>query len=66
MFLPLYHKELFKLFCEVANTLDILVHKGNLDFLNESGTIATGSLRRQAQWLNKYPTHKVKLTFAEM
>jgi hydroxymethylbilane synthase len=39
--------------------LDILVHKGNLDFLNESGTIATGSLRRQAQWLNKYPTHKV-------
>jgi hydroxymethylbilane synthase len=46
---------------ERANTLDILVHKGNLDFLNESGTIATGSLRRQAQWLNKYPTHKVKL-----
>ncbi|SDH48216.1 hydroxymethylbilane synthase [Flavobacterium omnivorum] len=44
---------------ERANTLDILVHKGNLDFLNESGTIATGSLRRQAQWLNKYPTHKV-------
>ena len=44
---------------ERATTLDILVHKGNLDFLNESGTIATGSLRRQAQWLNKYPTHKV-------
>ena len=44
---------------ERANTLDILVHKGNLDFLNASGTIATGSLRRQAQWLNKYPTHKV-------
>ncbi|CAM2865360.1 hydroxymethylbilane synthase [Flavobacterium frigoris] len=44
---------------ERANALDILVHKGNLDFLNESGIIATGSLRRQAQWLNKYPTHKV-------
>lgn len=44
---------------ERANTLDILVHKGNLDFLDASGTIATGSLRRQAQWLNKYPTHKV-------
>jgi hydroxymethylbilane synthase len=44
---------------ERATTLDILVHKGNLDFLNESGTIASGSLRRQAQWLNKYPTHKV-------
>lgn len=44
---------------ERASTLDILVHKGNLDFLNEQGTIATGSLRRQAQWLSKYPTHKV-------
>ena len=39
--------------------MDILVHKGNLDFLNGEGTIATGSLRRQAQWLNKYPNHKV-------
>lgn len=44
---------------ERANTLDILVHKGNLDFLNGSGTIATGSLRRQAQWWNKYPNHTV-------
>ncbi|MFV8441280.1 hydroxymethylbilane synthase [Flavobacterium sp. LB2P44] len=44
---------------ERANTLDILVHKGNLDFLNGEGTIATGSLRRQAQWLNKYPNHHV-------
>lgn len=43
---------------ERANSVDILVHKGNLDFLNSAGTIATGSLRRQAQWLNKYPTHK--------
>jgi hydroxymethylbilane synthase len=32
--------------------------QGNVDFLNELGIIATGSLRRQAQWLNKYPTHK--------
>lgn len=44
---------------ERANVLDILVHKGNLDFLSDSGTIATGSLRRQAQWLNKYPNHNV-------
>jgi hydroxymethylbilane synthase len=44
---------------ERANTLDILVHKGNLDFLQEKGTIATGSLRRQAQWWNKYPNHSV-------
>lgn len=44
---------------ERANVLDILVHKGNTDFLNTEATIATGSLRRQAQWLNKYPNHKV-------
>jgi len=39
-----------------ANSKDILIHKG-LDFLNSEGTIATGSLRRKAQWLNKHPTH---------
>ena len=44
---------------ERANVLDILVHKGNLDFLNDSGTIATGSLRRQAQWLHRHPNHQV-------
>ena len=44
---------------ERANYNDILVYKNNLDFLNESRTIATGSLRRQAMWLNKYPNHKV-------
>lgn len=44
---------------ERANTLDILVHKGNLDFLEGNATIATGSLRRQAQWLHKYPNHSV-------
>jgi hydroxymethylbilane synthase len=44
---------------ERANVLDILVHKGNLDYLESEGTIATGSLRRQALWLNKYPNHKV-------
>lgn len=37
---------------------DILVHKG-LDFLAAEGTIATGSLRRKSQWLNKYPLHKI-------
>ena len=44
---------------ERANTLDILVHKGNLDFITSAGTIATGSLRRQAQWWHKYPNHQV-------
>lgn len=43
-----------------ANILDILVHKGSTDFLETNGTIATGSLRRKAQWLNKYPNHKVE------
>jgi hydroxymethylbilane synthase len=45
---------------ERANVHDILVHKGSTDFLSTSGTIATGSLRRKAQWLSKYPIHKVE------
>jgi len=44
---------------ERANVNDILVHKGSLDFLHDAGTIATGSLRRQAQWLHRYPHHNV-------
>ena len=42
-----------------ANVSDILIHKG-LDFLTAEGIIATGSLRRKAQWLNCYPTHQVE------
>ena len=41
-----------------ANTSDILIHKGLSEFTTEE-TIATGSLRRKAQWLSKYPTHNV-------
>ncbi len=41
-----------------ATSKDILLHKG-LDFLESEGTIATGSLRRKAQWLYKYPKHTV-------
>jgi hydroxymethylbilane synthase len=44
---------------ERANILDILVHKGNTNFLETEATIATGSLRRQAQWWSKYPNHTV-------
>jgi hydroxymethylbilane synthase len=44
---------------ERANPFDLLVHKGNLEFLNSTGTIATGSLRRNAEWLHKYPNHQV-------
>lgn len=43
-----------------ANVLDILVHKGSTDFLETNATIASGSLRRKAQWLNKYPNHTVE------
>ncbi|PWL39730.1 hydroxymethylbilane synthase [Flagellimonas aquimarina] len=45
---------------ERAITSDILVHKG-IGFLESerAATIATGSLRRKAQWLHKYPHHKV-------
>ncbi|MHC5354909.1 hydroxymethylbilane synthase [Myroides sp. LJL115] len=44
-----------------ANTKDILVYKDNLDFLEDSTSscIATGSLRRRAQWLNKFPSDKM-------
>lgn len=44
---------------ERASEKDILVFKHNTDFLHTGGTIATGSLRRQAQWLNRYPHHQV-------
>lgn len=48
---------------ERANVLDILIHKGNLNFTASDCAaetiIATGSLRRQAMWLNKYPNHTV-------
>lgn len=45
---------------ERAPAQDILVHKGT-DFLKTDtpATIATGSLRRKAQWLHKYPHHSV-------
>ncbi|GLB53136.1 hydroxymethylbilane synthase [Neptunitalea chrysea] len=43
-----------------APSEDILVHKGNTAFFEGNGTIATGSLRRKAQWLHKYPQHQVE------
>ncbi|WP_373516362.1 hydroxymethylbilane synthase [Pricia sp.] len=45
---------------ERGNFLDILAFKNNEEFLAErEAVIATGSLRRKAQWLNRYPTHTV-------
>lgn len=43
---------------ERATSLDILVTKGDVDF-EKPCTVATGSLRRKAQWLNRFPHHKV-------
>ncbi|EAR02649.1 hydroxymethylbilane synthase [Maribacter sp. HTCC2170] len=43
-----------------ANYLDILAYNDNEEFLGgRDAIIATGSLRRKAQWLNRYPTHTV-------
>lgn len=44
-----------------ANYTDLLVLKDTEEFFGQpNGVIATGSLRRKAQWLNRYPTHKVE------
>ena len=42
---------------------DLLVFKSNADFLHnkdDAATIATSSLRRKAQWLNRYPHHRIE------
>ena len=45
---------------ERADVNDIVVYKGTEeDLLAEGATIATGSLRRTAQWLHKYPSHNL-------
>ena len=41
-----------------ASSKDILVTNG-IPNLEEPSVIATGSLRRKAQWLHKYPSHNV-------
>ena len=43
-----------------GNTNDTLVFKDNEEFLgSRDAIIATGSLRRRAQWLNRFPTHTI-------
>ena len=42
---------------------DLLVIKNNTDFINDKfckATIATSSLRRKAQWLNRFPHHRIE------
>lgn len=43
---------------ERAASEDILATRGDFD-TNDACTIATGSLRRKAQWLSRYPHHQV-------
>ena len=43
-----------------GNVNDTLVFKNNEEFLgSKQAIIATGSLRRRAQWLNRFPTHTI-------
>jgi hydroxymethylbilane synthase len=43
-----------------GNVNDTLVFKNNEEFLSaKDAIIATGSLRRRAQWLHRYPTHTI-------
>ncbi|TAL44115.1 MAG: hydroxymethylbilane synthase [Chitinophagaceae bacterium] len=46
-----------------ASYKDLLVYKNDPSFLKNaalSAVIATGSIRRKAQWLNRYPNHTVE------
>jgi len=46
-----------------ASYKDLFVYKGNINFLNDlnsTAVIATSSIRRKAQWLNRYPNHIVE------
>ena len=44
-----------------GNTRDMLVFNDSEEFLSQpDAIIATSSLRRRAQWLNRFPTHKVE------
>ncbi|EDP97079.1 hydroxymethylbilane synthase [Kordia algicida OT-1] len=44
-----------------GNVRDTLVFKNNEEFLSQrNAVIATGSLRRKAQWLHRYPTHTIE------
>ena len=45
-----------------ASYKDILVYRNDISFLNDmqsNAVIATSSIRRKAQWLNRYPNHQM-------
>ncbi len=46
-----------------ASYKDLFVYKNNISFWNDSDStavIATSSIRRKAQWLNRYPNHSIE------
>jgi hydroxymethylbilane synthase len=46
-----------------ASCKDLLVYKNDTSFLNNTGlpaVIATSSIRRKAQWLNRFPNHTIE------
>ncbi len=44
-----------------GNTRDMLVFNDSEEFMSQKdAVIATSSLRRRAQWLNRFPTHKIE------
>lgn len=46
-----------------ASYKDLLVYKNDISFLsdfNSTAVIATSSIRRKAQWLNRYPYHTIE------
>ncbi|MDO5607372.1 MAG: hydroxymethylbilane synthase [Capnocytophaga sp.] len=45
---------------ERADVTDIVVYKEHTDFEQTEAIIATGSLRRKAQWLHRYPHHRIE------
>lgn len=48
---------------ERASQKDLFVYKNDLSFLDDfasSAVIATSSIRRKAQWLNRYPNHTIE------
>lgn len=47
---------------ERGNVKDLLVYKNDTDFLNDTAytaNIATSSIRRKAQWLRRFPQHRL-------
>ena len=43
-----------------GNPMDVLVYNTSFNARETDASIGTGSLRRRAQWLRKYPNHKVE------